>query len=55
MRIIIKFILRVLFMPFTVGCLLITALLEFMMSDPDWGYWRSYNTFFIDLMPWSKY
>jgi len=55
MKYLIMFLCRVLFMPFTVPALVLTAILEFGFVESDWDDWRRYNQTLIDLLPWSKY
>jgi len=46
-------ILRILFLPMSVLCLLGTAILNIMSSDPNWPHWREYNAFMIDVLPFG--
>jgi len=55
MKYLIMFLLRVIFLPFFLLCLLGTYLIEFMKVDKDWKFWGEYNQVIIDLLPWAKY
>lgn len=55
MRILIVFILRVVFMLFTVPALGITAAAEYISANPDWVFWKQFNQPLIDRLPWAKY
>lgn len=48
--IILIFILKVLFFPTAVACLLLTALIE-VVTEPDWDYWWSANSGLISFLP----
>jgi len=52
---IIMFLLRLIFMPFIIAILIITASITYMSIDKDWPYWKSFNELVIELLPWSKY
>ncbi len=55
MKIIIKFLFRVLLLPITIPALSLTAFVTYADSKPDWEYWKNYNNFILKLLPWAKY
>ena len=48
------FLLRLIFFPFILLALS-TAVVEFMLADSDWDYWKKHHQAFLNLLPWAKY
>lgn len=55
MRILIVFLFRMAFLPFSVSGMAVTAVIEFMLPNPDWQFWKDYNKTLIESLPWSRY
>jgi|GEM_PF-4111009 len=53
--VIIKLIVRVAVLPFTIPALLGTAAIEVARKEPNWEKWKDFNYVVIELLPWSKY
>lgn len=47
----IKLTSKIILMPISIPCLLITAMCEFIATTPDWKFWREQNTFLIKSIP----
>ena len=55
MKFLFMFILRVLFLPFSISLLGLTAAIEFMSAKPDWDFWKRHNEALIGTLPWVRY
>lgn len=49
-----KTIIRILWLPFTLGALASTAMLEYCQDKPDWTFWRSTNDWAIQMLPFRR-
>ncbi len=53
-RVILKFLLRAMFLPINLAVLGITAAIELSTTE-NWEFWKSHNEQLIKLLPWSSY